>query len=596
MTHLHSCRWPVLAIALLAVASNLRAATASPERWSQIALDPQAGVVERTRAFAELRAVATEQSIPGLVALLNDPAWSYSARSVLETIPGPAADRALLAGLEAASSDTIRAGLLQSLGNRRHEGAISAATRFLGAADPSLAGAALNALGNIGTAAAADALEAHAPSPATRPGWGDAMLRVAERLPRNDARRANGLYRAVIVGGLPPQRAAATISLARLSAEPATELRRALASSEPELRQSALSVLRAGEFGRAFTVEVGRAFSTFAPERQVEVLSVLYDRGDPAAVPIARAALQIEDPAVRAAGAKLLSRVGEAADAPGLLRMIVGDDEPAPSARLALSRIRGEETTALLVQAFRAGGEARPAALEVLVRRGHRPLLSDLLHARLYADPELGPLVAGAVLALASGADLGAVLEVHRALPLEARGLLEPPLRRIAAKHDSPDTAAGLVAAAAGKLPLGEAGPLYLILASIGGDAAFGVLTGLLRSPSAAERHVAVRALSSAGELRAGAALVTAARDEPEPPVRAAAVQAARSFYARIAAPGATPPDDVVLAAIDGLRQIWALAAPHREKAAVLTALRGLKHPAATAAAEELERTLPPAK
>src|SRR5688572_28759086 len=104
----------VAAIALLA--GRGRAAVASEAALLKIALDPQAGVVERTRAFADLQAVATEGSLPAIAALLNDPAWAYPARAVLEAVPGAGADRALLRALESAEVPALRAGLVNSLG------------------------------------------------------------------------------------------------------------------------------------------------------------------------------------------------------------------------------------------------------------------------------------------------------------------------------------------------------------------------------------------------------------------------------------------------------------------------------------------------
>jgi HEAT repeat protein len=296
---------------------------------------------------------------------------------------------------------------------------------------------------------------------------------------------------------------------------------------------------------------------------------------------------------VSAAGAKLLSAIGEPSDAPALLRLMVGPEEPALSARLALMRIPGPETTALLLEAFHGkDAEARVAALEVLVGRGHRALLSELLKPELFADEAFRPLAANAVLTLGTGDDLGRVLEFHRTLPLAQRGPLEAALRRIAAKHPSADAAATTVLAAAAQLPLGEAAPLYTILAGIGGDAALAAFSGMLNSSSADQRNAALRALGSWRDTAPTALLLDIASHDADPGVRTLAVRSATTLFTKSAFGGNNAPvPALVPRAIEGLRKTWAAAQP-AEKSAVISALRSLKDPRAVAAAEELEKSV----
>lgn len=199
-----------LVVVALPVAALGAPAAASESSLLSVATNAQAGSVERAATFTELRPVATEQSVPALAALLRDPTWSYAARSVLESIPGPAAERALLDALAATTDNGLRIGLVNSLGSRHAAAAVPAIAESLSSPDAALADAALNALGNIGTAAAANALSAHQPSGAMLAAWSDAMLRAAEAFQTTDRSKAATFSNASRTRALrhsqPPQR------------------------------------------------------------------------------------------------------------------------------------------------------------------------------------------------------------------------------------------------------------------------------------------------------------------------------------------------------------------------------------------------------
>lgn len=555
------------------------------------ATDANAGVDERTRAFSDLQAVASETVIPSLASLLVDPVWSHPARLVLEPMPAGAADRALIAALAASHDDAVRAGLATSLGARRSGEAVKAIASLLGSTTPALVEAALDALGRIATPAAADALLAHAATTELKTIWADAALQAAEMLRAANAAKSAELYRAVKAKAPLVQAAAAWMGLARTLGRPEGEIVAALRSADTHARTAALAVIRSGEFGPSLTVAVGEALASLAASVQVQALAVLYDRADRAAAPLARRALTAGNRDVSAAAAKLLSVIGDASDAPALLSLMVGADEPAPSARLALTRIPGPETTALLVGAFRQGGAGRDAALEVLVARGHRALVVELLQPAVFADDAFRPAAANALLALGTGADLGRVLAFHRALPIAQRPPLETALRRIAAKAPAPDAAAGVVFAAAEQLPLGESDGLYTIVAGIGGEAALTALTKLLTSPELERRKAGIRAFGGWRDASPAEKLLQLARSESDANTRALAVRAATTLFTRGAFAGnATVAPANVPAAIAGLRAAWAVAEQSADKDAVNAALRSLKTPEAVAAAQELEK------
>lgn len=580
-----------VATASILAAVVARAATPGEEALLKVALDPTAGRMERTHAFDALRAIAREESIPVLAALLQDKAWSYPARMAIEAIPGARAEQALLSALQAARDDEIRGGLINSLGHRALAAAVPVIEPHASSPNPTLAAAALNALGSIKGSAAAAALSRFTPPEHLKEIWGDACVRVAEAEPRAAASGSRKLLELVLARGAAPQQAAAMLELARIATDPAAVVIDALRTGDAATRFAALAAVRQFDLGPGLGANLPTAMASLSPEVQAQVLSVLRDRGDRTYAEMARTALAASDAGLRAAGAQLLSVVGESRDAAALGRLMLGENEPAHSARLALARIPGEETTALLLEAFRAGGDRREAALQVLVARGHRALVPDLLAVEAFADPTFARKAAEAVAVLGTPADLGRALETYRQLGPAERKVLEIPIRRLAAKHSLPDAPAAAVVAAAKELPENQRGALVLTLAAIGGNVAYHAVLDFAKAPATPLRQVAVRAFGTWSDLRPISVLFAIAREDTDAEVRAMAVQSAKALHLKNLFGGTTTPIPARLpATLDGLRATWQLAERPAEKDGIIASLRGLKNAKATALADELER------
>jgi hypothetical protein len=176
-------------------------------------------------------------------------------------------------------------------------------------------------------------------------------------------------------------------------------------------------------------------------------------------------------------------------------------------------------------------------------------------------------------------------------LPSERRGGLGDAVRRIAAKHAAADTATREIIDAARHLPPTEVQPLLVIVAGLGGEAAFAALDEMLRLPAAEARLVAAKALGSWRDLRVGEALMRVAQEDADEAIRTAAVKSATTVYSRgvYGTSGQVVPERIP-EAIAGLRKTWTLAPSAVEKDAVIVALRGLKDERATKAARELEQ------
>ena len=110
----------------------------------------------------KLSIIGTEESVPTLTAMLTEPATSDIApsdiaRYALERIPGPAVDKALRSTL-GKTSGKAKVGIINSLGQRGDRKSVPALRRLISSSDPTVAGAAVAALGKIADAKAVKVL------------------------------------------------------------------------------------------------------------------------------------------------------------------------------------------------------------------------------------------------------------------------------------------------------------------------------------------------------------------------------------------------------------------------------------------------------
>lgn len=145
----------------------------------------------------KLALLGSEVCLPALAALLDRPAFATAARNALEASPYPLASRVIRDRLPQLTGLAL-VGAIQSLGVRRDPACVPALAALLPAPAPAIARAAVTALGEIGTPAAAQALREFLPRApgALHPALADACLICAERLLSAGQRdEAQALYR-----------------------------------------------------------------------------------------------------------------------------------------------------------------------------------------------------------------------------------------------------------------------------------------------------------------------------------------------------------------------------------------------------------------
>ncbi len=130
-----------------------------------------------------LRVIGSADCVPTLASLLSDKDLSHPARYALQSIPDPAAGKALREALPK-SSGALKIGVIGSLGARRDVEAVAAMAECLNDTDEAVAQAAAHALAAIGSLDAAKALGDFASKAGehVKPAVIDSRLECAEQL------------------------------------------------------------------------------------------------------------------------------------------------------------------------------------------------------------------------------------------------------------------------------------------------------------------------------------------------------------------------------------------------------------------------------
>ena len=257
------------------------------ERELIAVLESDAAPFDKDVACRRLAVIGTKAAVPALAGLLTDEKLSDIARHGLEPIPDPSVDEALRAALTKVEGRLL-IGVATSIGNRGDRAAVPELVRLLADADEGVAKAAAKALGRIGGAQSARALERALANAAesVRPAIADGCLWCAGALVTEGKRkRAVALLDRVRKADLPPHILAAATRGAILGrgAEGVRLLVEVLKSEDEELFGVGLRVVRelpGDEVGETLASEL----ENLPPDRRDLVIEALEDREDAAAL------------------------------------------------------------------------------------------------------------------------------------------------------------------------------------------------------------------------------------------------------------------------------------------------------------------------
>ncbi len=324
--------------------------------------------------------VEGDSALALLAPMLTNPAEVNMGRLALEPVPGTAVDKLFLAAVGKATGAT-RVALVQSIGNRQIRAAVPALAPLLKDADASLSTAAAQALGQIGTAGALDALAA-APNPAERTVV-DARIASAWQLPTVEG---NVALHAVLadVRIAVEQRAAALRGL--LDREPqsaTTRIIEHLSGSELAFKQVAIEAI-ASHPAPGLSAALGAKLASWDASTQAAVIAALGRKGDIAARPSVATALAHEDVGVRMAAMAALARLPGSPELAERLAQVAArssGDEAAAALR-SLARLTGDGVSEAIVEKAKQGEPVlRSVYLEVIGLRNQTEALPLLFAA-----------------------------------------------------------------------------------------------------------------------------------------------------------------------------------------------------------------------
>ncbi|WP_339732324.1 DUF1080 domain-containing protein [uncultured Gimesia sp.] len=254
-------------------------------------LNSDADTYDKAMACRRLAAIGDAKSVPVIAKYLGDEKLATYARSALENIPSPAADKALRDALKTVKGNLL-VGVINSIAKRKDKQAVGDLTPLLADQNTKVAIAAAHALGAIGTKSAATALQAAI-------GKGDAKvqnevgfacLMCARSLAEKDKKTAIALAEAVRKADLPEN-----INLAATQLTIVVQGKAGLDLLAEELKSEDLPRFRFGlqaarDLGKQATPTLVNAYKSLSDERKALLIAALSLAHDPAALPLIREA------------------------------------------------------------------------------------------------------------------------------------------------------------------------------------------------------------------------------------------------------------------------------------------------------------------
>ncbi len=299
---------------------------------------------DRMDACKMLARVGGKASVPVLAGLLDDEQMAHMARYALEPNPDPSVDTVFRDALGKLKGLRL-VGVIGSVGVRRDEKAAGTLIRLLKDSDAEVAQIAARALGSIGTAEAAKALQGALPGVAdgSRLSFCEGLLRCAEALAeagkRSDAQSAYDFIQG-FAKALPHVRGAGLRGAVLSRGDSGIPLlMKALQGGDEDMAQAAARAAMELE-GGAVTKAVAGALGSLPDDRKVLAAQVLGWRRDVAALSALSAAAKAGKVEARVAAVRALGEIGNAGAAP-VLQALAGDPEGqvAQAAKAALESL-----------------------------------------------------------------------------------------------------------------------------------------------------------------------------------------------------------------------------------------------------------------
>lgn len=595
-------------VAGLAVAT-VTAASSTDRQLVSTLTSPTASQKDKADACRELAVKGSKDAVEALARLLVNPELSHMARYALETIPGPAVDKALLDAL-GKTDGRVLSGIIGSIGVRGDAKAVPTLSSFLHYRDALVAQASARALGSIGTPGAVKALQtAYASAkPEDKLAIAEGLLRAAERsIEQKKIDQAMTIFDGIARGDAPHQlRTAALRGSAMTRGEGARSL--------------LLQALRGNDYAQAAAaariaqyltpLEISLALSMELPklpaDRQILVLHALAKRGEKSSIPAITSLISTSnEQRVRLAAIRVLPQFQQASVNPLLVDLLGNADaEIARAAQESLASLPGAEVDKAVMNLISSTTSARRInGFDLAARRRMTSAVPFLMKAAADTDVKVRTAAVRRLGELASTQDTATMLDMlSAAKSTEDSEAIENALGSILAGSTNHvhalDALSGRFQASA---PMQKVALLRL-MTSIGGDKALQTVSAAMQDSAPPVRAAAIRSLGAWNTPAAAPQLLELARNPANPTERLLALrgylglarlaevpEARRLEMIGEAATFANQPEDkkLLLAGLGDIASTNSVAMilPHLEDSSV-------KEEAATALANVAERLL----
>ena len=514
---------------------------AAPEQFPQIEAKliavleaPGATVPGKQFACQMLRIVGSGKCVPAVARLLTDEKLSHVARQVFLGMVDPAAEEALRKAL-GHTQGNLRIGIINTIGDRKDRASLKAVSALVTGQDEATARAALNAIGKISGAPAAEALDEAKVPDALKAVWGDAYLRCASSV---EPARAEKMYRTLFEGDQAlPVRAGAFGAMVQIQKELAVPLIiKTMSANEALLRRAAMGAVISVP-GNAATRAFAKELSGAAPEIKAVLLGALASRGDAEGLTeMVNKLAADENETIRVEAFKALARLGDASSVP-VLAAALKQKETSASANQTLIDLKGAGVVEALLKQAEAGDAAiRPSLLTVLAERRQSEALPLVRKAVNDDDAKVRRAALKTLGALGTQQDLAMLAELVIAKKDDAeRDQAAQAMSDLGARM--PDNAARCepVLQAFAKAEGPAKVSLLTVLSALGGDQALAVVRGALTGEGEL-RKAAVRALANWPDAAPMADLLVVAKDDKE---KSSQILALRGYIRMVGISGA---------------------------------------------------------
>ena len=505
-------------------------------------LHSDAPKAKKADACKDLAVYGSEKAVPELGKLLADDQLASWARIALEAIPGAASDQALRTSLDSLHG-LLAVGAMNSIGVRRDVAAVKPLTGRLHDQDEIVASAAAVALGRIGNAEAAAALEpllASAPAK-VRSAVAEGLVLCAERsLKEGQAEQAVALYDAVRKAKVPHQRMleATRGAIVARKDQGIPLLLEQLHSPDKKLFQMALGTARefpGNQVDQALAHEIAHA----EPERAALVIGAMADRPQTVVLSALQRAAESGPQPVRVAAVTAMGKAGNESCTDLLLHIALDPDaDLAKTARSSLVDLPGQAVDQDLVTRLHgAQGKIYPLLIDLVGERRIKAV-DDLVTALENSDDAVR-VAALKALGTTVPADKLSVLIAQVVTPKheEDAAEAERALKAACVRMPDRDACAKQLTAAIEGAPTATKIALLKIVGAVGGTEALASLGASAKANDAEVQDASSRLLGEWMTVDAAPVLLDLAKTAPGDKYRVRALRG----YIRIARQFALP-------------------------------------------------------